>query len=326
LDLFDECIAATSSPNTDNIIAVVKSDASTQFDYQFATHGDSSLVMSTHDDRVASSVLQEASDAWSRVGFSSFPEPPYDNVYNVRYNYSECMSNVLNPSLETLEIFDGTDAGSAIDGDGTYGPELTTSGAPVKHFPFGLQKSCYQSTINSSQDVEIRLETYYASLTIYDDDDVCDFDVGFASKGISVWSLDDCVATGKYGRCQEPEVTMERHITAWSNILNTPSDASGSFSKELICESMERNGNGFRCFDKPKPPATKEQAIELYASEYPPETICAPLKQNSPFQCTRTVEAPMVTRLSLSLASAQAAFALVGVLFVSILRKMKVSK
>jgi len=41
---FDECISATSSPNTDNIIAVVKSDASTQFDYQFATQGDSSLV------------------------------------------------------------------------------------------------------------------------------------------------------------------------------------------------------------------------------------------------------------------------------------------
>jgi hypothetical protein len=37
------------------------------------------------------------------------------------------------------------------------------------------------------------------------------------------------------------------------------------------------------------------------------------------------MEAPMVTRLSLSLASAQADFAIIGVLFVSILRKMKKS-
>ena len=37
----------------------------------------------------------------------------------------------------------------------------------------------------------------------------------------------------------------------------------------------------------------------------------------------RTVEAPMVTRLSLSLASAQADFAMVGVMFVSLLRKTK---
>jgi len=223
--------------------------------------------LSIHDDRVASSVLQETSDAWRRVGFSCFPEPPYDNVYNVRYNYSECMSNVLNPSLETLEIFDGTDAGSAIDGDGTYGPVPTTSGAPVKYYPFGTQKSCLQSTINSSHDVETRLRNYYASLTIYDDDDGCDFDVGFVSKGISVSIVDDCITTGKNGRCRQPEVTMERHVTAWNNILSTPSDASGSFGKELICESMKRNGNGFRCFNKPKPPATKEQAIERNATE-----------------------------------------------------------
>ena len=130
-----------------------------------------------------------------------------------------------------------------------------------------------------------------------------------------------------------------------------------------ICEQLRWSSNAFRCFDKPKPPATKEQAIERYTTEYPPETICAPLKQNSPFwctpidtppatkeqaieryaseyspeaiceplkynspfQCTRTVEAPMVTRMSLSLATAQAVFALVGVLFVSVLRKIKKS-
>ena len=51
---------------------------------------------------------------------------------------------------------------------------------------------------------------------------------------------------------------------------------------------LKRNGNYSRCFDKPKPPATKELAIQRYASEYPPATICAPLKlMNSSFQCTR---------------------------------------
>ena len=104
-------------------------------------------------------------------------------------------------------------------------------------------------------------------------------------------------------------------IEAWTQV----------FDAFDVCSYFKFNNNGFRCFDKPKPPSTKEQAIERYNSEYPPETICAPLKQNSPFQCIRTVEASMVTRLSLSLASAQAVFALVGVLFVSILRKIKKS-
>ena len=71
-------------------------------------------------------------------------------------------------------------------------------------------------------------------------------------------------------------------------------------SMTTVCGFLKENGNGFRCFDEPTTPATKEQAIERYASEYPAETICEPLKHNSPFQCTRTVEAPMVTRLSLS--------------------------
>ena len=86
---------------------------------------------------------------------------------------------------------------------------------------------------------------------------------------------------------------------------------------------MKTNGNGFRCFDKPKPPTTKELAIQRYASEYPPETICAPLKLNSPFQCTRNVEVPATTRLSLSVAAAQAVFALAGIALVALLRKLQ---
>ena len=155
----------------------------------------------------------------------------------------------------------------------------------------------------------------------------------------------------------------EDAIDAFKELLSLDSDSHGSFGAELICGETKQNGNGFRCFNKPKPPETKEQAIERYTTEYPPETICAPLKQNSPFrclpaesppstkeqaieryaseyspeaiceplkynspfQCTRTVEAPMVTRMSLSLATAQAVFALVGVLFVSVLRKIKKS-
>ena len=91
----------------------------------------------------------------------------------------------------------------------------------------------------------------------------------------------------------------------------------------MSCSYFKLNGNGFRCFDKPKPPTTKELAIQRYASEYPPATICAPLKLNSPFQCTRNVEVPATTRLSLSVAAAQAVFALAGIALVVLLRKLQ---
>ena len=113
---------------------------------------------------------------------------------------------------------------------------------------------------------------------------------------------------------------LSEAVRRWGTFLTSNTD----LLNEEICATLKHNPTGFRCFNQPKPPTTKEQAIERYASKYPAENICEPLKHNSPFQCTRTVEAPMVTRLSLSLASAQAVFAIVGIIFVTILRKMKV--
>ena len=171
--------------------------------------------------------------------------------------------------------------------------------------------------------------------------------------GIKAGEINTLDATGS--------ITLDLAIKGWNDILNTQADQYGSFGNEFVCSFLKLNGNGFRCFDKPqppatkelaiqryaseyppaticaplklnspfqckpktKPPATKELAIERYTSEYPPATICAPLKLNSPFQCTRNVEVPATTRLSLSVAAAQAVFALAGIALVALLRKLQ---
>jgi len=122
---------------------------------------------------------------------------------------------------------------------------------------------------------------------------------------------------------QNPSIALHEAIDGWTELITTPADQFGNFGADTICSYFKRNGNGFRCFDKPKPPTTKELAIQRYASEYPPATICAPLKLNSPFQCTRNVEVPATTRLSLSVAAAQAVFALAGIALVVLLRKLQ---
>jgi hypothetical protein len=104
-----------------------------------------------------------------------------------------------------------------------------------------------------------------------------------------------------------------------AEVVRQPPDKVCKINKTLHLDGLRVS------VGEPEPPTTKEQAIERHAAEHSPETICAPLKRNSPFQCTRTVEAPMVTRMRISLATAQAVFALVGVLFVSVLRKIKKS-
>lgn len=47
----------------------------------------------------------------------------------------------------------------------------------------------------------------------------------------------------------------------------------GNFGSDVVCSRL--NSNDFRCFDKPKSPATKDLAVQRYKSEYPTDTIYA---------------------------------------------------
>jgi hypothetical protein len=144
-------------------------------------------------------------------------------------------------------------------------------------------------------------------------------DGSFGGSEMFIYKV-DCFGGGS---SQTKDISISEGIEGWKQLLATLADAHGNFGSDVICSKFKRNGNGFRCFDKPKPPTTKELAIQRYASEYPPATICAPLKLNSPFQCTRNVEVPATTRLSLSVAAAQAVFAVSGIILVALLRKLR---
>ena len=231
-------------------------------------------------------MLQLATNAWQREGYSCFPEPPYQGrTYNVPYNYTECFDEILEPSSETVRE----------EWLGTY-----------KYFPFGNP--------GSEQNPEgfAILTSSFNSINqqyTYDSNAMCADFGGFYPNNMPSHYITSCSISD-----------VSDAVSGWDAILAN----HGQIIHEEICATLKQNPTGFRCFNQPKPPTTKEHAVERYTSEYPAETICEPLKHNSPFQCTRTVEAPMVTRLSLSLASAQAVFAIVGIIFVTILRKMKV--
>ncbi|MDC1215571.1 hypothetical protein N8152_01955 [bacterium] len=463
---FDECVAGVSSPNVDTVITVEKSDSSTQFDYRFATQGDTSGslsfwdtwngnaftsddwqkdgfvckplqratihglstdwsydecvsgvsvadtstvtavrkhhedhfdyafvsggVISFYDDAYDSSVLQKtnaATDDWKRDEYACYPEPPYDNTYNLNYNFSECFDGaiIMAPSEESVKT-------------------LFLASTSFVYYPFGIENSGYPEGLEDSglssgtnpPSIYSRLENKYCCTGMCGPLLPGGARVGSGTGGGSgalsvVVQASFCEA--------DTSVSMDSAISAWKEILDTTADQYGNFGNETICNAFKRNGNGFRCLDKPKPPATKELAIERYASEYPsetictplkqnspfrctpidtppatkelaiesyaseypaatictplkqnspfqctpidtppstkelaieryiatytPETICAPLKQNSPFQCTRNVEVPTATILSLSVASAQAVFAVGGLVFVSFLRKLE---
>ena len=293
---YDECVAGVVPPSADSVNAATKHLDATHFDYEFASDGDANKgVVSFYDTRYDSSVLQLATNAWEREDYSCFPEPPYQGrIYNVPYNYTECFDEILEPSSETVQA----------------------SSYYYAYFPFG--------NLGSSQSPEGQVQT--ASYTVWMSSVVQLFPQNGPCGTHTLPSgfhLDQMYVgfVFKYdSQCVLTSISTTEAIVGWQEVL----EAAQEVMHEEICATLKQNPTGFRCFNQPKPPTTKEQAIERYASEYSAETLCEPLKHNSPFQCTRTVEAPMVTRLSLSLASAQAVFAIVGIVFVTILRKVKV--
>ena len=268
---YDECIANVNTPDTSNVKAATKHANIIHYDYNFATDGDSKV--SFYDVAYASSVLQktnQATEDWKRDGYSCYPEPPYDNTYNLNYNVSECKTDLVFPSPSEQTIQTTLD----IDGD-----TLTT------YIPFD-GASCFPHDSNIATCLEGSIRST----------------PGDASQ---------CLVVFHRGNGNLPS-----YVDCWTTMV-------ANLDLDDKCKPFKLNGNGFRCFDKPKPPATKELAIQRYASEYSPATICAPLKLNAPFQCTRNVEVPATTRLSLSVAAAQAVFAVAGIILVALLRKLR---
>jgi len=317
---FEECIANVNAPDTSNVKAATKHANVIHYDYNFGSDGDSNKgAVSFYDIAYDSSVLQKTNQVtndWKRDGYSCYPEPPYDNTFNLIYNVSECVPAVLPPSSETVSL------------DEFYEPIDVRYAKRAKYDPFGTANGIGYPTqaTDVSSSTHDRLQAVYTStctMTNWKKLDSNDLyfmnDGSFGGSEMFIYKV-DCIGGGSSAT---KDISISEGIEAWKQLLATPADAHGNFGSDVICSKFKRNGNGFRCFDKPKPPSTKELAIQRYASEYPPATICAPLKLNSPFQCTRNVEVPATTRLSLSVAAAQAVFALAGIALVVLLRKLQ---
>ena len=302
---------------------------------------------------------QQNRDYWKSDGRECYPEPPYSNTFNVPLNYSECIDMNIEPSSDTISLINGFSPDCANDwncmqSNNQYyysGPryENVTYGS---YRPFGSGTVEYPSYWNNYQsdpnnynyygnDLYQGLQSIYPSpgwtgsyymnypkLPSGEHTFVRYSSNMYGAQALRVLSYDQLDydwGPGWQGLYSSIE-SIDEAISAWKAIVETPDQENYPFGKEGICNELKRNSNGFRCYDQPRPPRTPEEAIERYSSMFAPEKLCEPIKENSPFQCTRMVENSRVTRLSLSLASSQAFFAFVGILLVGVLRKMGKNK
>ena len=93
---------------------------------------------------------------------------------------------------------------------------------------------------------------------------------------------------------------------------------------ENLCLDFKDVKNGpFSCTKETDVPKLHGEAITFYKNNYAPDDLCAPLKENGPFQCTGSEPKSPLEILSLSVANTQLAFSVFGSLFVLILYKCK---
>jgi hypothetical protein len=290
---YDECVAGISVADASTVTTVPK-HFEDHFDYTFVSGG----VISFYDDAYDSSVLQKtnaATDDWKRDGYACYPEPPYDNTYNLRYNFSECALAFLPPSsdtidLETLAYYPGQATDKLNGVSYPFGKESQL------YMPYNLGQTIYDRlallrntcrskivllTGTEKTVTNFRVNEIYLEPSSYHPTRVFKAQIFYDDCNSMSWAYDD--------------IAFDEAIDAWESLVSTPADQYGNFGTDVICPYFKLNGNGFRCFDKPKPPASKELAIERYASEYPSATICDPLKQNNPFQCT-PIDTPPATK------------------------------
>ena len=142
---YDECVSSVSVADTSTVTAVRKHHED-HFDYAFFSGG----VISFYDEAYDSSILQKtnaATDDWKRDGYSCYPEPPYDNTYDLNYNFSECIPAVLSPAIdETVRLNQG----------------YLDNHYKALYYPFGFENEPYPSmAVGTSVTVNVRLGDIY---------------------------------------------------------------------------------------------------------------------------------------------------------------------
>ena len=197
------------APDTTNVKAATKHANVIHYDYNFATDGDSKV--SFYDVAYASSVLQktnQATEDWKRDGYSCYPEPPYDNTYNLNYNVSECADAILPPSSKSIFMSTGSSCCSQYNR------------AVGIYKPFGLEYAAYLMPI--SNNVADRLNSL-RNTCMSDPELSTGTWLGYYAFSMmsspEIYKMDGCPG-GSSGTIRD--ITLDEAIEAWKTLLSTP--------------------------------------------------------------------------------------------------------
>ena len=301
---YDDCLDTVEPVNDNNVVK-----QGNDYVYKWTADGIANYAISTGD---------VSSETWEKDGYVCRPgakEPVYDSTMN----FDDCVASTKSipdeESFYCLYIEKGSMGGGPLD---------TIIEWNIPGFPFGEDKG-FATDEKCRTCVSEKIEKVEA---------------GSRVSG-------PCLPEGKYD-----EETIQRIRTRDQSAgeCEAPSphnaDASAAFCQDngiyqmvkscfddgkcSTCGYFKKDSLGpFKCqvlASNDAFPTTHDEAVTYYKENYAPELLCAPLKENSPFQCTGSEPKSAAEILSLSYANTQLAFSAFGSIFVFILYKCKKAK
>ena len=124
---------------------------------------------------------------------------------------------------------------------------------------------------------------------------------------------------GRIGLCDDAGAQLQKKI--WECAYKT----AGVATPADICAVYKSDANGPYSCTPVVPsgdlPTTIAEALTYYETNYDADAICAPLKDNAPFQCSGTEQKSYFEIVSLSYSNAEMVFGLLGSFIVLVLYK-----
>eukprot|EP00946_MAST-07B_sp_MAST-7B-sp1_P001054 g1054.t1 len=311
---YDDCLNTVEPVNDTN---VVKQDS--DYVYKWTTGGVASYASSTAE--------TVTNPTWEKEGYVCRPAKMID-IWDLTMSFDECMATAKPPDASNVEMyvpsprhgndggwidykpFPGNDASWTQDYAGELASECTKEkdgkeGFPKKYFEKNGWITMKKEDSKSAWDAQ-------------------DGPVFKKPKGeIKSWVREEDATWRARILGMMEEMFKEGAITTYDGI-KCPSGV------ETLCQDFKDSKNGpFDCTKTTTDstlPTTHDQAVAYYKKNYAPDALCAPLKENAPFQCTGSEPKSAAEILSLSYANTQLAFSAFGSIFVFILYKCKKAK
>ena len=310
---YDDCLDTVEPVNATN---VVKQD--NDYVYKWTTGGVASYASSTTE--------TVSNPTWQKEGYVCRPAKMID-IWDLTMSYDECMATAKPPDASNVEMyvltprhgkdggwidykpFPGNDASWTQD----YAGELASDCTKEKDGNMGFPKTYFEKRGWITMKEE-------DSKSAWDGQDGPIFRDPRGQDKEKSWVREEDTAWRARILGMMEEMFKEGAITTYDGI-KCPSGV------ETLCQDFKDSKNGpFDCTKTTTDstlPTTHGQAATYYKKNYAPDALCAPLKENAPFQCTGSEPKSAAEILSLSYANTQLAFSAFGSIFVLILYKCK---